>query len=167
MNRQDILTLYDYNAWANARVLGAAEPLAQEAFLRDLKNSFPSVRDTLAHILAAEWIWLRRWHGESPSKLLAAADFPTLAGLEEQYAAIEQERRVFLEGLSEDRLSHPFQYTDLAGKAHTLLLIQSLQHVVNHGTYHRGQITTMLRQLGAKPASTDMSRFYLDRQAGR
>ena len=167
MNRQDILALYDYNAWANARVLAAVEPLAQEAFLRDLKNSFPSVRDTLAHILAAEWIWLRRWQGESPSKLLAAADFPTLAGLEERYAAIEQERRVFLEGLSEDRLDRPFQYRDTAGNAYALPLVHSLQHVVNHGTYHRGQITTMLRQLGAKPVSTDMSRFYLDRQAGR
>ncbi|HXZ43620.1 MAG TPA: DinB family protein, partial [archaeon] len=90
MNRQDILTLYDYNAWANARVLGTVEPLTAEAFLRDLKSSFPSVRDTLAHILAAEWIWLRRWHGESPSKLLAAAAFPTLAGLKDRYAAVEK-----------------------------------------------------------------------------
>ncbi len=61
MNRQDIVMLYDYNAWANARILRAVEPLIPEAFLRDLKNSFPSVRDTLAHILGAEWIWLRRW----------------------------------------------------------------------------------------------------------
>jgi len=167
MNRQDILTLYDYNAWANARVLGTVEPLTAEAFLRDLKNSFPSVRDTLAHILAAEWIWLRRWHGESPSKLLAAADFPTLAGLKDRYAAVEKERRVFLGGLSEDRLDRPFQYRDTAGNVYALPLVHSLQHVVNHGTYHRGQITTMLRQLGGKPVSTDMSRFYLDRAGGK
>lgn len=167
MNRQDILTLYDYNAWANARVLGTVEALTPEAFLRDLKNSFPSVRDTLAHILGAEWIWLRRWQGESPSRLLVATDFPTLASLKERYAAVEKERRLFLDGLSEDRLGQPFQYRDTAGNAYALPLVHSLQHVVNHGTYHRGQITTMLRQLGAKPVSTDMSRFYLDRQAGR
>jgi len=167
MNRQDILTLYDYNAWANARVLGAVEPLTPEAFLRDLKNSFPSVRDTLAHILGAEWVWLRRWHGESPSQILPATDFPSLGSLKDRYAAVEKERRAFLEGLSEERLAQPFQYKDMAGKAHSLLLVHSLQHVVNHGTYHRGQVTTMLRQLGAKPVSTDLSRFYLDRAAGK
>ena len=167
MNRQDIITLYDYNAWANGRILGAVEPLAPEAFLRDLKNSFPSVRDTLTHILGAEWIWLRRWHGESPSQILPATDFPSLASLRDRYSSVEKERRAFLEGLSEERLTQPFQYKDIAGNAHSLLLVQSLQHVVNHGTYHRGQITTMLRQLEAKPVSTDLSRFYLDRAAGK
>ncbi len=167
MNRQDIFTLYDYNAWANARILGTVEALTPEAFLRDLRNSFPSVRDTLAHILGAEWIWLRRWQGESPSQVLPAADFPTLASLKDRYAALEKERRVFLEGLSEERLLQPFSYRDLAGNAHSLRLVESLQHLVNHGTYHRGQITTMLRQLGAKPVSTDMSRFYLDRASGK
>ena len=167
MNRQDIVTLYDYNAWANARILRAVEPLTPETFMRDLKNSFPSVRDTLAHILGAEWIWLRRWHGESPSQILPAADFPSLASLKDRYAAVEKERRVFLDDLSEVRLSQPLHYNDMAGKAHVLLLVHSLQHVVNHGTYHRGQITTMLRQLGATPVSTDMARFYLDRVAGK
>ena len=163
MDRRDIGMLYDYNAWANARVLRAVEPLTPEAFLRDLKSSFPSVRDTLAHVLGAEWIWLRRWHGDSPTQILAAADFPTLDGLKDRYAAVEKERRVFLESLTERRLTKSFNYKDVAGKAHTLLLVQSLQHVVNHGTYHRGQITTMLRQIGATPVSTDLARFYLER----
>lgn len=166
MNRADIFTLFEYNAWANTRVLGAMEPLASEEFLRDLKNSFPSVRDTLVHILSAEWIWLRRWHGESPSALMAATEFSTVASLKDRFAAIERERRTFLESLSEEGLAKPFPYQDLAGNAHTLLLVHSLQHVVNHGTYHRGQVTTMLRQLGRKPVGTDMSRFCLDRAAG-
>lgn len=167
MNRQDILTLFDYNAWANARTLGAVEALTAEQFLRDLGNSFPSVRDTLAHILGAEWIWLCRWRGESPSSGLAADDFPTVASLRDRLAALDRERRLFLDELSEERLAQPFSYRDLAGNAHSLRLVESLQHVVNHGTYHRGQITTMLRQLGATPVSTDMSRFYLDRAAGK
>ncbi len=165
MNGADIRTLYDYNAWANARTLGAAEPLSADQLCRDLKNSFPSVRDTLAHILGAEWIWMRRWVGETPSALLQASDFPTLQSLRERFAAVERERRSFLEGLTEDRLQAPFSYRDTAGKSHSLRLVHSLQHVVNHGSYHRGQITTLLRQLGAAPVSTDMSRFYLE-QAG-
>ena len=166
MNKQDVLTLYEYNTWANTRTLDAVEALSAGDFVRDLKSSFPSVRDTLMHIVGAEWAWLRRWQGESPSKLLSVADFLTLASVKDRFAAVDRDRRVFLEGLAEDRLAQPFSYKDLAGNAYSLLLIQSLQHVVNHGTYHRGQITTMLRQLGAKPMSTDMSRFYLERSTG-
>jgi len=166
MNRQDILTLFDYNAWANERMLGAAERVAPEQFVRDLGNSFPSVRDTLVHILGAEWIWLRRWHGESPTMGLPAGDFPTVASLRDRFSAVEGERRAFLDTVSEERLARPFTYRDMAGNQHTLPLVHSLAHVVNHGTYHRGQVTTLLRQLGATPVSTDMSRFFLDRAAG-
>lgn len=165
MTRQDLLLLYDYDAWANARALGAAEALTPEQFLRDLGNSFPSVRDTLAHILGAEWLWLRRWLGESPPALPTAADLPSVASLRHRFAAIGRERRRFLEGLAEDRLHQPLNYRDTEGRPATLPLVHSLQHVVNHGTYHRGQITTMLRQLGAKPVSTDMSRFHFERAA--
>jgi uncharacterized damage-inducible protein DinB len=163
MNRQDILTLFDYNAWANARALDASAALSPEEFVRDLGNSFPSVRDTLAHILGAEWIWLRRWQGESPRTLPGGAELSTLASLRERFADVDRERRAFLGAQSDARLAQPVRYQDLAGNPHSLLLVQSLQHVVNHGTYHRGQITTLLRQLGAKPVSTDLSRFYLDR----
>jgi uncharacterized damage-inducible protein DinB len=165
MNRQEIEILYDYNAWANTRSLDAAAGLEPEAFLRDLKNSFPSVRDTLAHILNAEHLWLRRWKGNSPRAGLSAADYPAVESLRDQFAKVGVERRAFLSSLGEDALTRPFTYQDLAGTPHSLPLVHTLQHVVNHGSYHRGQVTTMLRQLGAKPISTDMSRFYLERVA--
>jgi len=165
MTKGEIELLYDYNAWANTRALDAAAALDPEAFIRDLKNSFPSVRDTLAHILNAEHLWLRRWKGEARPTALSAADYPSVEPLRDGFAKVGVERRALLSGLSEDRLKAPFTYHDLAGTPHTLPLIHTVQHVVNHGTYHRGQITTMLRQLGATPVSTDMSRFYLERQA--
>ncbi len=163
MNLQDVFTLYEYNRWANGRTLEAAEKLDPEAFVRDLRNSFSSVRDTLAHILGAEWIWLCRWQGESPKKPLAAAEFPTVSRLRERFSAVDHERGVFLAGLTEARLPQALTYKDLAGNPYRLPLVAVLQHVVNHGTYHRGQITTMLRQLGAAPVATDMSRFFLER----
>lgn len=90
---------------------------------------------------------------------------PTVDSLRPRFDIIDRERRAFLDGLSEDRLVQPFTYRDLAGNQCTLRLVESLLHLVNHGTYHRGQITTMLRQLGAQPVSTDMYRFFLDRAA--
>ncbi len=166
MNRQDILTLFEYNGWANNRVYDAVRALSEEQFIRDLKSSFPSIRDTLAHILGAEWVWLRRWQGESPAKLLTGADAPTLGRLRERSAAIDAERREFIARLSDESLGGTFDYRDLAGNLHRLPYLASMQHVVNHGTYHRGQVTAMLRQLGAKPVSTDLSRFCLEGKAG-
>jgi len=166
MNRQDVSTLYEYNRWANGRTLDAVEKLDPAAFLKNLGNSFASIHATLVHIAGAEWAWLRRWHGDSPSKL-PTGDFPTVASLRERFQALDREREAFLAGITEERLQQPFEYKDLAGNAMRLPLVQSMQHVVNHGTYHRGQITTMLRQLGATPIGTDMSRFYLERAAAK
>ncbi len=162
MNRQDIETLYAYNAWATGRTLDAAAALTLEQLMKDLGNSFPSIRDTLAHILNAEWLWLKRWQGESPRAGLPAGDYPTVASLRDGFARVEADRRQFLTGVPDARLAAPFTYHDLQGVERRLILIQALQHVVNHGTYHRGQITTMLRQLGAAPVSTDLSRFYME-----
>jgi len=167
MTLQDVVTLYEYNRWANGRTLEAAEKLDATALMKNLGNSFPSVRDTLAHILGAEWIWLRRWKGETGGTLLAATDFPTVASLRERFRVVDTERGTFLTSLTEERLQRPLDYRDLAGNPMRVPLVQTMQHVVNHGTYHRGQITTMLRQLGATPIGTDMSRFYLDRAAGK
>jgi len=75
VNIEDVRTLYDYNAWANSRALEACSALTPEQFTRDLGSSFRSLRDTLAHIYGAEWVWLERWHGRTPTGLPSAVDF--------------------------------------------------------------------------------------------
>jgi len=82
MELDSIRQLYDYNRWADRRILAKAGTLASEDFIRSMGNSFSSVRDTLAHILGAEWIWLERWQGRSPKALLDAAAFPKVQSLE-------------------------------------------------------------------------------------
>jgi uncharacterized damage-inducible protein DinB len=166
MTRQDIVTLFTYHDWANGEMLNAVAPLSAEQLLRDLGNSFPSVRDTAAHIFGADLIWLQRWKGEPTGALPAATTYPTVASLRHWYAALEKDRRAFLDAVTEDRLALPFSYKDTRGTPRSLVLAHSMQHVVNHASYHRGQITTMLRQLGAKPISTDLSRFYYERGGG-
>ena len=76
--------LIDYNYWARDRQLQACASLSEDQFLRPLGGSFPAVRDTLAHLLAVEWIWLERWRGRSPRSLMAAEEFPTLAAITER-----------------------------------------------------------------------------------
>ena len=68
--------LFAYNYWARDRQLEACAALTQEQFQRPLGNSFSSLRDTLAHLVGAEWVWLERWRGRSPRALPAAEEFP-------------------------------------------------------------------------------------------
>lgn len=165
MNAEDIRTLYDFNSWANHRVMESCASLSPEQFTRDLGSSYKSVRDTLAHILGAEWVWLERWHGRSPLGLLPAGEFPDYASLRERWSDVERDLTDFVASLTDDDLARIYDYKSTAGAAQSSPAWQMLQHLVNHGSYHRGQITTMLRQLGAKPQATDMIAFYRQRAA--
>jgi len=163
MSPQEIQLLYDYNSWANRRSLAAAEKLTNEQFLKPLGSSFSSVRDTLAHIYGAEWIWLERFQGRSPSSLPNVKDFEDLAGLRARWLEHEERLLRFVRGLTQAALDREMEYKTLKFGVYRNPLWQSMQHVVNHGTYHRGQVTTMLRQLGAEPVLTDLMHFYRER----
>ncbi len=163
MNLEDVRLLYDFNAWANHRTLESCGALTQEQLTRDLGSSFKSVRDTLAHIYGAEWIWLERWHGRVPSGLPNAADFPDLETLRRRFAEIDRNLVDYAASLTSDDLARNLTIKTSSGATFSQPLWQMLQHVANHGTYHRGQIATMLRQLGAKPTGTDLIGFYRER----
>jgi uncharacterized damage-inducible protein DinB len=159
VNADDFRHLYGFNRWANARILEACARLAPEQVVKSIPSSFPSVRDTLAHILAAEWIWLERWKGTSPKALLDASGFPTLDALRERWRTVELEQRAFLESVRDPDLGKILTYVNTKGETWSYPLGRTLQHVANHSTYHRGQITTMLRQLGAEAPPTDLLVF--------
>lgn len=163
MDVNTVRALYDYNRWANARVLEAASALNPEQFTRDLGNSFHSVHDTLAHILGAEWIWLERWKGTSPKSLLNASDFPSVEALKTRWNEVESDRAQFILGITPEHLERVISYVNTRGQTFAYPLGEMMVHVVNHSTYHRGQIATLLRQLGAKPESTDLL-LYRDLQ---
>jgi uncharacterized damage-inducible protein DinB len=156
MDLESIRELYGYNRWANARSLEAAAAVSTEDFTREVGGSFASLRGTLAHMYGAEWIWLQRWKGISPRQLPFSLEFPDVASIRSLWQAVENERQVFLDALDPARLAEVLSYVNLQGQTFAYPLRRMLQHVVNHGTYHRGQITTLLRQLGAAPLATDL-----------
>lgn len=166
MTPEQIRFLYDFNAWANHRVLDACAALTPEQFTRDLRSSMPSVRDTLVHTYGAEWVWLERWHGRSPSALPLGNSFSELAPLRARWAELEAVQKQFVASVTATDLERTIEYINFKGQKFSYPLRAMLQHVVNHGTYHRGQVTTMLRQMGAKPLSTDLLRYY-DALAGQ
>jgi uncharacterized damage-inducible protein DinB len=156
----EIQELYTYNRWATSRILEATSALTDEQYRRDLGNSFPSVSDTLLHIVTSEWIWLSRWEGTSPRGMPAEWNNISHEQLRAVWTSVQERQSAFLDSLTEPQLDAPISYTSTAGQPFTSLLWQMLRHVVNHSTYHRGQLTTMLRQLGAGTISTDLILFF-------
>ncbi len=161
MNLADTRTLIDYHYWAVRRVLEAAEALTTEQWTRDLGSSFRSVRDTAVHTYSAEWNWLQRLNGVSPTAMLSPDPYPDAAALRTDWVAHEARLRAFLEVIDEEGLQRVIEYRTIAGQEMRSRIWHILQHLVNHASYHRGQLTTMFRQLGAKPAkSMDLIGYY-------
>jgi len=169
MTKDDILLLYEYDRWANNKVLQAVSALSVEQFTRDLGGSFRSVRDTLLHIIAGEWGWLAFWKEPSDSSgsladlrkrrdaLFKPEAFPNAVAVRAKWAEIERQQTEFLICLTDQALARmlPFRRTQVS-------LMHLMQHLVNHSTYHRGQIALMMRQLGVEPVATDFHVFLVE-----
>jgi len=160
VNIHEIRTLFAFNRWANDRILDAVRPLNINEFTRDLRTSHVSVRGTLVHMLWSEWVWFRRWEGESPLILFSDDDYEDVEAIASQWSDLDAERERFLAALDDNGLGRVFGYENRQGEHWEYPLVSSMQHVVNHSSYHRGQIVTLLRQLGKTPPTTDFLVFF-------
>ena len=128
--------------------------------------SFPSLRATLVHLCGAEWVWHSRWRGRSPASiqsLLAESESPLdqLESICHFWSRLQQQIVAFVRELGDEGITRTFSYTLFSGASFSSPYWQTVQHLVNHGSYHRGQVTNMLRQLGAAPAPpTDLIAYY-------
>ncbi len=159
MTLQEIKTLHAFNAWADNKFFDALEALSPEHYAQDLKSSYGGIRGTMTHIVAAEKLWLERFRG-APQPMLAEKDVATLAGLKAIWGKTGFETAQWLGTMSDKKLQETFVMKTVKGDSFTHVYWQAFQHLVNHSSYHRGQIVTMLRQLGHTPPTTDLIRFY-------
>jgi uncharacterized damage-inducible protein DinB len=165
MKKEEIMALVEFNAWANRRVVSAVAAITPEQFTEELGSSFSSVRDTLAHILGVEWVWLERLEGRSPGAIPEAKEYADIASLRERWTELEAKMQNYLHGLTQTELEEMIDYKTLSFGMGKNSRWQMIHHVVNHGTYHRGQVIAMLRQLGAKGVGTDLITFYREKDA--
>jgi uncharacterized damage-inducible protein DinB len=159
MNKQDIHMLYEYNRWANARILGAAAQIGEAQFLAP--GGFPhgGLRGTLVHTFVAEWIWRMRWQGSPPNVRLTPEDFPTFASLKTRWHEEEKKLIEFVESVTETRLQAEFDYISTEGSPHRRVVWESMAHLVNHGTQHRSEAAAMLTAMGHSPGDIDLIVF--------
>jgi uncharacterized damage-inducible protein DinB len=153
------LRLLEYHAWATAKTLESVQPLSHEELLRDMRTSHSSVWGTLDHTYRADALWLKRLGGDPDVKLSAIDPVSDLEGLQRSWQAAQTGLISFAGSLSDADWTRVVEYRFLSGKEGRSPVYETLLHVVNHGTYHRGQIVTMLRLLGAEPIATDFIAF--------
>jgi uncharacterized damage-inducible protein DinB len=163
MLAETIRTLYGYGAWANARIFDVAERLDNAELLADA-NGHGSIRDTLVHVVAAEWLYLERWQGRSPRDLWDPAAFPDVAAIRHRWTEVDGEMYRLIARLTDEELARPISYVNFQGETWTYPLWQILLHQVNHATQHRSEVALRLTELGHSPGWLDFL-FYIDETA--
>jgi uncharacterized damage-inducible protein DinB len=165
MNTQDILLQFEYNRWANARLLEAAASLNNDQFTRDLSSSYSSIRDTLTHLISSEENWLMRWKGLDPTTTIDPSSFPDVRSLKVRWAEVEIDQWNFLSKISDESLEEMVECQNFNDELVEYPLWAMIYEMVNHATYHRGQVVSMMRQVGARPFPLDFLVFVDVKQA--
>lgn len=148
----------DYNLWAN-RLIGARLALVSTELIdMEIMSSFSSIRKTVFHIWDAETIWLARLQGTSPTEFPSInmpPDTPVHYFLKKS-----EEFQEFVHAQTEEFLKSEITYKTTTGTPYTMEVSGIIMHCMNHSTFHRGQIVTLLRQVGlADIPQTDLIEF--------
>ena len=157
----DLERLYDYSYWANRRLFDVVSRLTPDEFTRSVAGSYGSIRNTLVHVLSAEWGWLDRCGGPERGDRLKPEDFPNVESLVQLWTRVEGYMRTFLSALKDDDLTRPIEFALGPGPRHCVALGDLLQHAAVHGVHHRGQVALLLRVLGHVPGNFDLL-FYVE-----
>lgn len=159
MNKDELLILFKYNTWANQRILKTTEKLSSEKFTEKVKFGYGNLRETLVHILVAEFIWCVRWEGKTLKDVIEVDDFPNFSTLQIRWHNEEQHLAQFLEHVSDYELNQPIRYTTSKGNTNNEKLWQQMVHLVNHGTQHRSEAAALLTSFGHSPGDLDFIVF--------
>ena len=161
MNLEYTRLLYDYHLWANRRVRDTAAPLTTEQLAKPRGPDRASIHGTLVHTLSGQWIWLSRWKGNSPSKVLNPQAYPDLAAVNTHWEAHDRELIDFVAALDETQLARTVQYANTQGKPMAFPLWQLMLHQVNHGTQHRSELALWLTELGHSPGEIGLQAYLM------
>lgn len=138
-----------YNVWANQLMIDACLLLDESQLDKEINSSFPAIRQTIYHCLSAEHIWLQRLERAANPEWLQGKITGSFADACAKWQETSKQMLGYVRTLNDDGLaSGKCSFSDLSGKVHEMSVNDILLHVFNHGTYHRGQLVTMLRQAG-------------------
>lgn len=161
MNLPDILFLYEYNYWANKKILAASAGVTQEQFTAPANFPFGGLRGTLVHLVDAERIWRVLFETQivTEDQDLVATDFPTFESLEQKFREEEELMRAYLNALSDEDMDSHLRYEASSGIQRDRIMWHCHVHLVNHGTQHRSEAAAILTDFGHSPGELDFTVF--------
>lgn len=151
-----------YTVWASTRLLSAAAELSSAELTHDFQTADRSVLGTLAHIFAADRVWLGRIKKLPPAVFITDRD-RSLSILQQEWPGVHAAWMQWAAELTDAAARADFTYKDLKANTWTQPLWQIVLHVVNHGTHHRGQVSGFLRSLGYLPPPLDLIAYYREK----
>jgi uncharacterized damage-inducible protein DinB len=159
-----LLEQLKHNQWAVHHYIKAAEQLDVAQLKRNLNSSFSSIHETLGHMLWVEELWFERWQGHLVTQTFIPANYPTLEYINQHLKEIHAKQIHLLESFEPGTENRRISYVNFQGETWEYSLSQMVQHLMLHSAYHRGQLATMLRQLGKVPPQTDYL-VFIDEQS--
>ena len=165
MTVKDLESLFDYGYWANSKLFAVISQLTPEQFTQPVAGSYGSIRNTMVHVLSAEWGWLDRCGGPERGARLNPDDYPTVESLVESWNRVEGHIREFLATLKDEDLTRDVEFTIGGPEKRSMPLGHLMQHAAVHGIHHRGQVALLLRLLGHTPGNFDILFYHADQRA--
>jgi uncharacterized damage-inducible protein DinB len=164
--KEHLQNMFDYVRWADGQVLAASRTVPDEGYYKDQGISIGSIHKLLVHCMSVQWIWLSRWRGENPTRIENHEDWPTRDSLLQRWPLVHSAITDFLGTTSQKQLSRDVQYRNTRGELSSLPLGDLMLHVIDHATYHRGQLNTMIKRAGGTPANISFHGFCNQKRKG-
>jgi len=161
MSKKYFIELSEFNIWANDRVCSWLDKISDEQWKQPLVSSFKSIYETILHVAGAEKVWVERLQKKSKPEMFLGTFTGSKAELLATWKDLSLDFKKLIEEMPEDQFQQNLLYKNTKGIEYNQLYYQLLAHVFNHSTYHRGQVVTMLRQVGFTDVnSTDMTTYF-------
>jgi uncharacterized damage-inducible protein DinB len=161
MTKTYLIELAEFHVWANETVCSWLDKIDDAKWKQIIVSSFSSIESTALHTAAAEKLWLERFENKPSNEVLINTFKGSKAELISIWKDLAQDFQKFIENFDEEKLTENLTYKNIKGIEFTIPYYWLFSHVVNHATYHCGQLVTMLRQVGFTDVwSIDMSTFY-------
>jgi uncharacterized damage-inducible protein DinB len=160
---EQIQDLFDYLRWADLQMLHAVSTIPDDEYYKDRQISAGSIHKLLVHAMAAQGLWLQRWRGQTPKRIEDHTDYPTRKSVEDRWPVVHLALTEFLEDQTYDSINASFSYHTMRGEEVSGTLAEFMFHLVDHGSYHRGQLNTMIKQAGGTPITVGFRNYITTR----
>ena len=156
--------MFEFVRWADQQMLAASRSVPDEAYFKDQQISIGSIHKLLVHCMAAQWIWLSRWRGESPPRIENHEDYPSRDSVLLRWPLVHSALTDFLGTQTPKSLARDIQYRTSKGELYALPLGDLMLYVIDHSTYHRGQLNTMIKKAGGQTANVSYHHYALQKR---